>query len=225
MPHNDILVSPSILSADQLCLREDLASVEPAADLLHVDVMDGVFVPNLTFGPGLVSALKGAFETPLDVHLMICDPDRRALTYAQAGADFVTFHWEASAHPHRLATQLAEAGVLVGVALNPATPVSVLECIVNVVDMVLVMTVEPGFGGQKFIDYTYAKVQAVRAMADAAGRNLRIEVDGGVSRSNAGRLAAAGADVLVAGSAVFNAPDRAEEIRSIRAAAQAARAE
>jgi len=224
MSHNDILVAPSILTADLLSLRDDVATVEPESDLLHVDVMDGVFVPNLTFGPGVVAACKSAFDTPLDVHLMIVDPDRRALAYAQAGADFLTFHWEASAHPHRLVTQLAEAGVLVGVALNPATPTSVLEHIINVVDMVLVMTVEPGFGGQTFIDYAFSKVHAVRALADAAGRNVRIEVDGGVSRANAGKLAAAGADVLVAGSAVFNAPDRAAEVRAIREAAMAARA-
>ena len=220
MVQNDILISPSIIAGDVMRLAEEVTSIAREADLIHVDVMDGEFVPNLTFGPDVIKGLKREFDIPLDVHLMISHPDQRAVAYAKAGADLVTFHYEAALHPHRLVEELRRAGAMVGVAISPGTPAWSLENLMNTIDMALVMAVEPGFSGQQFIDYTYDKVRRLRSMANTLSKRTRIEVDGGVSRSNAGALAAAGADILVAGSAVFNTRDRGLEIRAIREAAR-----
>lgn len=220
MVQNDILISPSILSADVMNLSKEVQTIAREADLIHVDVMDGEFVPNLSFGPNVVRGLKREFDIPLDVHLMIEHPDIRAINYARAGADLITFHYEAAKHPHRLVEELRQAGAMVGVAINPGTPAWSLEGLMNIVDMVLVMSVEPGFSGQSFIDYTYDKVRRLRSMANALSKRTRIEVDGGVTRSNAGSLSAAGADILVAGSAVFDTRDRGMEIRAIRESAR-----
>lgn len=215
----DVLVAPSVLSADFARLGEDLKSIE-TADYVHFDVMDGHFVPNLTFGPDVLRAIKATTDVPVDAHLMISNPDEMTHLYVEAGADMVSFHLEATNHARRIVSYLRESGVRPAVAINPATPVCMLDSIIEDVDMVLVMTVNPGFGGQKFIPSSVAKVAKVRALAKEHGVSPMIEVDGGVSEQNAGQICAAGANVIVAGSAVFKKDDRAAAIRAIKDAGQ-----
>ena len=215
----DVMIAPSILSADIANLAADLDAIS-TADSVHVDVMDGHFVPNLTFGPNVVKAVKANTSVPADVHLMISNPDEMAAEYAKAGADIVSFHIEAATHAHRIVSAIHEAGAKAGIVINPATPVSSLEAIIDDLDLVLVMSVNPGFGGQKFIPSSVAKVAKVRALAKEHCVSPMIEVDGGVSEQNAGQICAAGANVIVAGSAVFKKDDRAAAIRAIKDAGQ-----
>ncbi len=215
------LINPSILSADFANLERDLAKIADA-DYAHVDVMDNHFVPNLTIGLPVVRRLAQVSPVPLDVHLMIADADRWAPAFAEAGAASVTFHAEAAQAPVRLARELRAGGARVGVALRPATPVEPFLDLLAEIDMVLVMTVEPGFGGQSFIEGTLPKVRRTRAAIEAAGLDTWVQVDGGVSRDTVGRIAAAGANVFVAGSAVYGAEDVAAEIAALRDLADAA---
>ena len=217
-----VLINPSILSADFANLERDLGAIA-TADFAHVDVMDNHFVPNLTIGLPVVTRLAQVSPVPLDVHLMIEDADRWAPAYAEAGAASVTFHAEAAQAPVRLARELRGAGVRSSIALRPASPVEPLLDLLAEFDMVLVMTVEPGFGGQSFIEGTLPKIRRLRQAVDAAGLDTWIQVDGGVSRSTVGRIAAAGANVFVAGSAVYGADDVAAEIAALRSLAEQAR--
>jgi ribulose-phosphate 3-epimerase len=211
-------IAPSILSADFAALGEEVARVEQAgADLLHVDVMDGRFVPNITIGPMVVAAIKKRTRLPLDVHLMIVEPERYLAEFARAGADALTVHVEACPHLQRTLGQIRELGVRAGVALNPGTPPRVLEYVLDDLDLVLVMAVNPGFGGQKFIPTAYPKIRELRTMLGA--RPVEIAVDGGVKLEHARPLAEHGASVLVAGSAIFEAPDPADMVGRLRAAA------
>ena len=222
MTDSRILIAPSILSADFTRLAEQIALIEAGgADLIHVDVMDGHFVPNLTVGPPVIKALKRIATKPLDVHLMIADADATVRWYLDAGADMVTVHAEASPHLHRTLGVIRDAGARPGVAVNPGTPVDSLVEVLALVDMVLVMSVDPGFGGQSFIERSVEKVAELRWMCDQLGLSPLIQVDGGINTVTAARVAAAGADCLVAGNAVFCASDPAEAIADIRAAAQA----
>ena len=216
-------IAPSLLSADFAALGAAIAQAERGgADLIHVDVMDGHFVPNITIGPPVVKSLKRVSRLPLDVHLMSEDPDRYIEAFVSAGAASVTVHAEAVVHLHRTVHLIKSLGALAGVALNPATPVGVLEQIAGDVDYVLVMTVNPGFGGQTFIARSESKVRAVRDLLRAEGSRAPIEVDGGIDVHTAPRIVAAGADILVAGNAVFGSPDPERAIRDLRAAAQTA---
>jgi ribulose-phosphate 3-epimerase len=213
-------IAPSILSADFAVLGEEIARVEAAgADQLHVDVMDGRFVPNLTIGPVVVAAIRKRTRLPLDVHLMIVEPERYLGDFAKAGADMLTVHVEACPHLQRTLTQIRELGAKAGAALNPGTPPSVLEYVLDDLDLVLVMSVNPGFGGQKFIPSAYPKIRQIRTMLGA--RPVEVSVDGGVKPEHAGPLAGHGASVLVAGSAIFEAPDPAEMVKRLRSAADA----
>jgi len=216
-----VRLAPSILSADFARLGEAVAAIAAAgADLVHVDVMDGHFVPNISIGPAVVAAVKRSCDLPLDVHLMISQPERYVPDFVDAGADWVTVHAEASVHLHRLLTQIRESGAKVGLALNPLTPLAVLEAALPYLDQALVMSVNPGFGGQSFIPASVARVEAVKRMRDRINPNCQIEVDGGVNVKTAPLLAAAGADVLVAGSAVFGGHGTVgENIAALRAAA------
>ncbi|OPA78588.1 ribulose-phosphate 3-epimerase [Paenibacillus selenitireducens] len=211
-------IAPSILSADFAKLGAEIKEVElGGADWIHVDVMDGKFVPNITIGPLVVEAIRPITKLPLDVHLMIESPELYVATFAKAGADLITIHAEACTHLHRVVHLIKEQGVKVGVALNPATPLSAIEEILEDLDLVLIMTVNPGFGGQSFIESTLAKITRLRAMLDERGlQHVHIEVDGGVQELTAPKVAAAGADVLVAGSAVFGQPDRKAAMDRIR---------
>ena len=214
-----IYIAPSILSADFARLGEEVREAEQAgADFIHVDVMDGHFVPNLTLGPLVVQAIRPVTKLPLDVHLMIDNPDAYIPAFAKAGADYITVHAEACTHLHRTLGFIRENGVKPGVVLNPATPLAAIEYVLDQVEMVLLMTVNPGFGGQKYIPAVTGKIKALRDMLDARGlTSVLIEVDGGVNAETARMVAEAGAQVLVAGNAVFGEQDRAEAIRSIRA--------
>lgn len=207
-------IAPSILSANFLELGRELDAIA-TADFVHFDVMDGSFVPNLSFGLPILKQVKTTTSLPLDVHLMIQNPDEMALAYAEAGADIVCFHQEAATHAHRIISALHEKGVAAGMALNPATSVSSLDAIVADLDLILVMSVNPGFGGQSFIPHTLNKLREVRALCDRAGVAPLIEVDGGVSAMNAEEICACGANMLVAGSAVFKG-EPAERIAEIR---------
>ena len=208
-------IHPSILSADFANLEAELKTIS-GADAAHVDVMDNHFVPNLTIGPGVVAALKKVSDLPLDVHLMIENPDRWALDYADLGVDSVTFHLEAAGDPILLARRIREKGVKAAVAIKPNTPVSEVIELLPTIDMLLVMTVEPGFGGQKLIPQTLEKVAQARKELKAHGLKIGLQVDGGVTEDNIGELAQLGADVFVAGSAVFNKPDRNAQIAKLR---------
>ncbi|MDI6715897.1 MAG: ribulose-phosphate 3-epimerase [Actinomycetota bacterium] len=217
----EILIAPSILSADFSCLAEQVnKAAEGGADLIHVDVMDGNFVPNITIGPLIVEALRRSTSIPLDVHLMIDQPERYIDNFIEAGALWISFHVEATNHVHRLIQRIKEySGVKAGVALNPATPVTSLNYILEDLDFVVVMSVNPGFGGQKFIATSLEKIEVIRHMIDTRGLNVKIEVDGGVSAENADKVVLKGADILVAGSAVFGTKDIPEAVRGIRKAA------
>ncbi|MER7206025.1 ribulose-phosphate 3-epimerase [Streptosporangium sp. NPDC000239] len=216
-----VQISPSILSADFARLAEAAAAV-PNADWLHVDVMDNHFVPNLTLGLPVVESLLKATSTPLDCHLMIEDPDRWAPAYAEAGAGSVTIHVEAAKAPVRTLRQIRAAGARAGLALNPATAVEPYEDLLGEVDMLLMMTVEPGFGGQRFLDIVLPKIRRARGLIDGHGGQIWLQVDGGVSAETIERCAEAGADVFVAGSAVYGAADPARAIDELRSAAEKA---
>ena len=215
-----MLVAPSLLAADLGNLQKSMDAVA-SADILHFDVMDGHFTKNLTFGAGMIEAVKSVSSLPVDAHLMVSNPDDTVDWYLDAGADFVTVHYEAATHLHRVIWRIKDAGRKAGVVLNPATPVSVLRDIVCDLDMVLLMSVNPGFGGQKFIENTFNKLNDLAALCAERGARPLIEIDGGVSSKNAEALGRAGANVLVAGSAVFGADDPAAEISAIRANALA----
>lgn len=217
---SDIIVSPSILSANFSKLGEQVKAVELAGcDWIHVDVMDGRFVPNITIGPLVVDALRPVTDLPLDVHLMIVEPEQRVPDFIKAGADIVSVHCEQSStiHLHRTVNQIKGLGAKAGVVLNPGTPLSTIEYVLDVVDLVLIMSVNPGFGGQSFIESQVKKISDLRRMCAEKGVNPWIEVDGGVGPKNAYKVIEAGANALVAGSAVFGAPDYAEAIKGIKA--------
>ncbi|HEU4440239.1 MAG TPA: ribulose-phosphate 3-epimerase [Methylomirabilota bacterium] len=212
-------IAPSILSADFAALGEAIARVEAAgADLLHVDVMDGHFVPNLTIGPPVIESIRKRTRLPLDVHLMIEEPERWVDTYVRAGADYVTVHVEACTHLQRALASIREAGARSGAALNPATPPEALQYVLDDLDLVLVMSVNPGFGGQSFIPTAYEKIRRVRDLLGT--RDILVSVDGGVKVDNAARLARAGVGVLVAGSSVFGAPDPGAAVAALRSASE-----
>jgi ribulose-phosphate 3-epimerase len=218
-----IQIAPSLLAADFARIADEASAVR-TADWLHVDVMDNHFVPNLTIGLQMVEALHKVSPIPLDCHLMIEDPDRHAPAYVEAGAGSVTFHVEAAAAPVRLARQLRSAGARAGMALRPATPVEPYEDLLPELDMLLLMTVEPGFGGQPFLDVVLPKVRRARAMIDRFGGEVWLQVDGGVSLATVERVAEAGADMLVAGTAVYSADDPVAAIESLRRLAAGASA-
>ncbi|HEX2442389.1 MAG TPA: ribulose-phosphate 3-epimerase [Vicinamibacterales bacterium] len=216
-----IRIAPSILSADFAALGDAIRAVERGgADLIHVDVMDGHFVPNITIGPPVVRALKRIASVPLDVHLMIMDPDRYIGAFAEAGASMISVHVEVLPHLHRTITLIRSLGVKAGVVLNPSTPPGAISEIAADVDYVLVMSVNPGFGGQTFIPRSESKIRAVRTLLDQAGSRAPVEVDGGVDQTNAARLVSAGASILVAGNAIFGAGDPAAATRALREAAE-----
>ena len=213
------LIAPSILSADFARLGEDVTAVLDAdADIVHFDVMDNHFVPNLTIGPLLCAALrKYGVEAPIDVHLMVEPVDRIIPDFAKAGASYITFHPEASKHVDRSLALIRDEGCKAGLVFNPATPLSCLEHVIDKIDMVLIMSVNPGFGGQKFIASALDKLREARALVDASGREIRLEIDGGVKVDNIGEIAAAGADTFVAGSAIFGSDDYAATIAAMKA--------
>ncbi|TSK04331.1 MAG: ribulose-phosphate 3-epimerase [Geobacter sp.] len=210
-------IAPSILSADFARLGEEIKAIEAAgADYVHVDVMDGQFVPNITIGPLIVEAARRATTLPLDVHLMIVDPDRYIPDFAKAGSDIIVVHAEATNHLHRTVQLIKSFGKKAGVSLNPATPLNVLDYVMEELDLILLMTVNPGFGGQSFIEACIPKIQTLRSTMDRRGIEAELEVDGGVKIDNIARIAHAGADVFVAGSAVFNSPDYAATIAELK---------
>ncbi|MCU0591272.1 MAG: ribulose-phosphate 3-epimerase [Desulfobacterales bacterium] len=211
------LIAPSILSADFTRLKEEIQAVETAgADWIHADVMDGHFVPNLTFGPMVVEAVRRATALPIDVHLMIHEPDRYIPDFAKAGATYVSVHAETCAHLNRTVQLIRDCGARPGVVLNPATPVETLQWILEYLDFVLVMSVNPGFGGQRFIPNSIAKIVLLKKMITDKGLQTLIQIDGGVSPQTIADIAAAGADVFVAGSAIFNSPDYRRTILAMR---------
>jgi len=211
------IIAPSILAADFSRLGEQVAQAERAgADWFHLDVMDGRFVPNISFGPAVVRTVRDATKLPLDVHLMIEQPEKYIDAFRSAGADVITVHQEASLHLHRVLTSIRETGAKAGVSINPSTPVSMLEPIVAEADLVLIMSVNPGYGGQKFIHAALDKIAQTRTLIDRSGSRALLEVDGGIGPENAGRIVAAGADILVAGTSVFHQQDMAKAIASLR---------
>jgi ribulose-phosphate 3-epimerase len=220
-----IQLSPSILSADFAALGRDIAAVERGgADLIHVDVMDGRFVPNITIGPAVVKAIKRVATRPLDVHLMIEEPDRYIADFVAAGADMISVHVEAVPHLHRTIGMIRKLGAKAGAVINPATPAAALEDIAADLDFVLVMSVNPGFAGQAFIPHSVDKLRRVRGVLDAAGSDAAIEIDGGIDLSNIAEVVAAGASIVVAGNAIFAGGDPETAARQLRAAAAGAAA-
>jgi ribulose-phosphate 3-epimerase len=214
-----IEIAPSILSADFSRLGEQIKTVERAgASLLHVDVMDGRFVPNITVGLPVVKAISHATQLPIDAHLMIVEPARYVESFVKAGAQMVSIHIEADPHAHRTLTAIRAAGAQAGIAINPATSLSALEEAIKFVDFVLVMSVNPGFGGQEFISSSLDKVRRLRKMLDERGSKARIEIDGGIDQDNVAEVAGAGAEIIVSGSAIFGAPDPAVALRELREA-------
>ncbi len=212
------IIAPSILSADGSRLGEEIAAVEQAgADWIHIDVMDGHFVPNITIGPGLISSLRKATSLPFDVHLMIENPERYIENFAGAGADWLTVHVEATVHLHRVVSLIRENKCKAGVSLNPSTPLCQIEPILPEIDLLLVMTVNPGFGGQKFIDGSLSRIRQARELIEKTASKALLEVDGGISLNNIRDVAAAGADVIVAGAAVFGSANYAETISAMKA--------
>ena len=218
------LIAPSILYADFARLGEDVAAVlDAGADIVHFDVMDNHFVPNLTIGPMICEALRNyGIEAPIDVHLMVEPVDRIIPDFASAGASYVTFHPEASKHVHRTIGLIHESGCKAGLVFNPATPLTWLEHVIEDLDMILLMSVNPGFGGQNFIDSSLAKLRQARKIIDASGREIRLEIDGGVKTGNIREIAAAGADTFVAGSAIFGSDDYAATIAKMKSEIAAA---
>jgi ribulose-phosphate 3-epimerase len=218
-----VLIAPSILSADFAVLGDQIAAVERGgADLIHVDVMDGHFVPNISIGSPVVRSIKRVATVPLDVHLMISEPDRYLEAFAEAGASMLSVHVEVLPHLHRTVHAIKGLGVKAGVVLNPSTPIVALDEIAADVDFVLVMSVNPGFGGQTFIPRSESKVREVRALLDRAGNRAPVEIDGGIDQQTVARVVVAGARILVAGSAVFHTPDPERATRELKAAALAA---
>ncbi len=219
-------IAPSILSADFSKLGEDIREVEAGgADYIHVDVMDGHFVPNITLGPPIVKAIRPITGLPLDVHLMISEPAKYVDAFVDAGADYITVHVEADPHIHRTIQMIKNRGVKAGVVLNPGTPAELIKPVLADLDMVLLMTVNPGFGGQAFIPSVVTKIKEIRELADELNPSLEIEVDGGINPETIAVCAEAGADVFVAGSAIYNQSDRKKAIEDLKAAASAGKAE
>jgi ribulose-phosphate 3-epimerase len=212
------LIAPSVLAADFANLQRDIEMINTSeADWFHIDIMDGVFVPNISFGMPVLEAISKHAKKTIDVHLMIVDPDRYISTFASLGADILTVHYEACTHLHRTLQAIKAAGMKAGVALNPHTSVNLLEDVIQDIDMVCIMSVNPGFGGQSFIENTYAKVAQLKALITKKGASTLIEIDGGVTNKNATQLAEAGADVLVAGSFVFKAENPTQTIADLKA--------
>lgn len=213
----DIRIAPSILSCDFLNLGEEIRKVEKGgADLIHVDVMDGHFVPNITIGPMFVEALKTISTKELDVHLMIDDPQKYVPTFITAGADIITVHVEADVHLFRTIDMIKSSGRKAGISLNPSTPLSLIECVLNEIDMVLVMTVNPGFGGQQYIPSMEPKIREARKMIDRLGRLIDVEVDGGIKANNVRKVVDAGANIVVMGTEIFHSGDYQEKIKEVR---------
>ena len=212
------LIAPSVLAADFANLQRDIEMInKSSADWFHIDIMDGVFVPNISFGMPVLEAITRHAKKPIDVHLMIIDPDRYIQTFANLGATILTVHYEACTHLHRTLQAIKAAGMQAGVALNPHTNVNLLEDVINDIDLVCIMSVNPGFGGQSFIENTYAKVAQLKALIQKKGAKTQIEIDGGVTDKNAKQLVAAGADVLVAGNFVFKSPNPTQTIANLKA--------
>ena len=212
------LIAPSVLAADFANLQQDIEMINSSdADWFHIDIMDGLFVPNISFGMPVLKAIAKHAKKTLDVHLMIMDPDRYIKTFANLGSDILTVHYEACKHLHRTLQAIKAEGMKAGVALNPHTNVNVLEDTINDIDVVCIMSVNPGFGGQSFIENTYDKVEKLKALISKKGANTLIEIDGGVTNKNAKQLTQAGADVLVAGSYVFNSKNPLETIKNLKA--------
>ena len=210
-----VLIAPSILAADLANLKSEVETVTAAgADMLHLDIMDGHYVPNLTFGPGLVKTLRPYTRLPFDVHLMVTEPEVMVPWFVDAGADIITVHYEAAVHLDRTLAEIRNAGKKAGVSLNPATPENVLEYVLDKLDLILVMSVNPGFGGQSFIPSQLEKIQRIKSMIGS--RNIQIEVDGGINPMTAAECAAAGADILVAGTSVFSGGDYRKNIEALR---------